>query len=148
MDYYDVKSPCYVDSGASVTCQRQGNMEVFLTSCLNDAHPLRLSSRRQKRARKAGTDQTACVCIVWDARMTVIQEKGYWTFQTEVDLIVSYCCRKFNVYYLLSCRDNSTLICFSAKPLWPCIKVKVTVTSISMYATHTSTVIASSNAIA
>ena len=43
-------------------------------------------------------------------------------------------CSKFNAYCLLSCRNNSKLICFAfADSLWPCIKVKVTKMSMSTY---------------
>ena len=85
---------------------------TFLTSCLNDWHQLRLSSRRQKRARKAGTVQTTYVCLALDARVTIIQDKGYWRFQTEVERIMAYRCSKCIAFCLLSCRDNSTLNIF------------------------------------
>ena len=57
-------------------------------------------------------------------------------------------CSKLNLYCLLSCRDNSTPIFFAfADPLWPCIKVRVIKTNMSIYAMHKSTVMPSLNAI-
>ena len=48
---------------------------------------------------------------------------------------MAYRCRRFNVHYLLSCRDHSTPNDFfsSADPLWPCVKVKVIERSMSIY---------------
>ena len=78
-----------------VTCRRQWN--AVLTSCLNDAHRLRLSSRPRKRDRKARSDQTkraligryvlfnaqsteshirAIACVEGKQRMTIIQDKN------------------------------------------------------------------------
>ena len=91
----------------------RGTRKYLLTSCLiNDEHQIRPSSRRQKRARKAGTDQTAYMCLASYIRVTILQDEGYWRFQIEVELIVAYRCSKLNAYCLLNCRDYSTLNCF------------------------------------
>ena len=46
-----------------------------------------------------------------------------------------------NTYCLLSCREHSPLILFAfADPLWPCIKVEVIETSMSIHGIHKSIV--------
>ena len=72
---------------------------------------LRLSPERKQPARKAGTDWPDCVSG-WDARVTIIQDDGYWRFQTEVELNVAYRCSNC----LLSCRDSSMLIVCLCRP--------------------------------
>ena len=59
--------------------------------------------------KKVLTDHTQYIYLTWDARVTIIQDNWYWRFQTEVEVIVAYRCSKFDLYWLLSCRDNSKL---------------------------------------
>ena len=61
---------------------------------------------------------------------------------------MAYHCSEFNAHCLLGCRDNSTRTFFSAKPLRPCIKVKVINISMSVYAILKSTIMPRLNAIA
>ena len=44
---------------------------------------------KSELGKQALTDQTAHVCVTWDTRVTIIQDDGYWRFQTEVELIVA-----------------------------------------------------------
>ena len=49
----------------------------------------------------------------------------------------AYRCSKFNAYYLLSSRGNSTLICLLCRPLCPCTRGNVNKTSMSILIYHT-----------
>ena len=72
-----------------------------------------VSSRRWKYARKACTlnNQIAYTCLTWDACATIIQDEGYWRMWTEVELFMTYCCSKFNLY-MLTCWEISKLNLF------------------------------------
>ena len=59
-----------------------------------------------------------------------------WRILKNVGLTMAYHCRKLNAYCLLSCQDDSTLTFPPAKPLWPCIMVKVIDTTMSIYTMH------------
>ena len=99
------------------------------------------------KARSESTHWPDCVCLAGHARLTTIQDKGYWHFWTVLELmIVAYRCSK-----LIAClvvENIQSWFVSSAKPLWPRTKVKVTDTSMSMYAMHKSTVMPNVNAIA
>ena len=85
--------------------------------------------------KQALTDQTLYICLTWDTHVTIVQDDGYWQCQTEVEFIVAYRYSKFNLYCLLSCRDNSKLNFFlcssehcdlasrSRSPTWPWVYI-------------------------
>ena len=76
MGYYDLNSSCYVDSDASVTCWRRGSRKYCLMSCHFWCASITFFVSTWKAC------LTAYMCLTWDARVTIIQNEGYWRFQT------------------------------------------------------------------
>ena len=102
---------------------------------------------------KVGTDQTADICLKWDARVTIIQNEGYRMLIAclVVEIIQRWICLAAKPLCRLvpkstECYRDVKLILY--KPLWPCIKAKVMDTSMSMYAMKQSTVMPNLNVIA
>ena len=50
----------------------------------------------------------AYACLTGDAHVTIIQDKGYWRFWIEVELIMAYYCSKFNPYSLSEGQGHQT----------------------------------------
>ena len=72
--------------------------------------------------------------------------KPYKCFQSQGQIKIAYRCNKFNGCLVVEIIQRWNLS--SAKPLWPCIKVKVINKSMSMYSMHKSTGVPRFNAIA
>ena len=122
----------------------------FIWRCASVIVNLRHSSGHQKLARKEGTDWPDSVHRpTWDTRVTIVQDDGYWRFQTEVELNVAYCCSKFNLYCLLSCRDKiRSWIPLPSHCDLASRSTSSKQTTMSIYPMHKSTFMPSLNAIA
>ena len=118
----------------SVACKHVMTDDTSLSWCINW---FTLSSHRWKHARRKPctvNDHIAYVCLRRNACVTIIQDEVYWIFWTEVELFMAYRWSKFNLYCLLySCRNNSKLNFSFAQPLWPCIKIKVIESTMSIH---------------